>query len=114
MICSSYKNIIGDIEFYCASQIFTVRRVKGEIIRKASQNVIRSSRKPSITWVDKSNELLKKSMCKFVKGNNIKTNSDKLAIAERIIRDLRHKYRGHLFFFCHLNNAHRLASYQKY
>ena len=111
MICSSYKNIIGDIEFYCASQIFTVRRVKGEIIRKASQNVIRSSRKPSITWVDKSNELLKKSMCKFVKGNNIKTNSDKLAITEKIIRDLNIE---DIFFFCHLNNAHRLTSYQKY
>ena len=97
MICSSYKNRIGDIEFYCASQIFTVRRVKGEIIRKASQNGIRSN-KPNITWVDKSNEFFKKSMCKFVKGNNIKTNSDKLAITERIIRDLRHKYREHLFF----------------
>ena len=89
MICSSYKNIIGDIEFYCASQIFTVRRVKGEIIRKASQNGIRSN-KPNITWVDKSNEFFKKSMCKLLRELS--------AITERIIRDLRHKYRGHLFF----------------
>ena len=75
MICSSYKNIIGDIEFYCALQIFTVRRVKVEVIRKASQNVFRSSKKLNITWVDKSNDFFKKSMYKFLKENNSETNS---------------------------------------